>query len=405
MKKAALATLPAAALRGKRVFVRVDFNVPVKNGVCGDDTRIRGALPTIRHVLEAGGACVLASHLGRPKGEVKEEFRMAPVAARLRELLPGLKLIAVRDVIGPEAQAAAAALQPGQVLLLENLRFEVGETKNDPGFARALADFGEVFVQDAFGTCHRAHASTAGVPAVMKPAVAGLLVEKEIEAFRLVMGAPQRPLMAVIGGAKVSDKILVLQHLVSKVDALLIGGGMAYTFLKALGKPIGGSLCEDDRVDTARGIIAAAAARGVPLLLPSDHVCADRFAPDAATQISEGGVPDGWMGLDLGPLSRAAYAAKLKEARTVVWNGPVGVFEMPAFAAGTLAIAQALATSDCASVVGGGDSVAAVMQAGVAERITHVSTGGGAFLEMLEGREMPGIAALDDEFSFTGSRK
>ncbi len=396
MNKAALESLSAAALRGKRVFVRVDFNVPVKNGAVGDDTRIRGAVPTIRHLLKAGASCVLASHLGRPKGQVKEEFRMAPVAERLRSLLPGVPVIAVRDVVGPEAQAATAALQPGQVLLLENLRFEPGEEKNDPGLARALADFGDVFVQDAFGTCHRAHASTAGVPAVMKPAVAGMLLAKEIAAFRLVMGAPQRPLMAVIGGAKVSDKILVLQHLVSKVDAILIGGGMAYTFLKALGKPIGASLCEDDRVETAREIIAAAAARGIPLLLPSDHVCANRFAADATTQISVGGVPDGWMGLDLGPASRAEYAARLKEAKTVVWNGPMGVFEMAPFAAGTLAVAHALSESHCVSVVGGGDSVAAVMQAGVADRMTHVSTGGGAFLEMLEGAPMPGIEALDD---------
>ena len=396
MDKAALASLSEAALRGKRVFVRVDFNVPVKGGVVGDDTRIRESLPTIRRVLAAGASCVLASHLGRPKGKVAEEFRMAPVAERLRALLPGVPVTAVRDVVGSEARAAAGALRPGQVLLLENLRFEPGEEKNDPGLARALADFGDVFVQDAFGTCHRAHASTAGVPAVMKPAVAGLLLAKEIEAFRLVMGAPQRPLMAVIGGAKVSDKILVLKHLVDKVDALLIGGGMAYTFLKALGEEVGSSLCEDDRLDTAREIVAHAAARGIPLLLPSDHVCADRFAADAATQVCVGKIPAGWMGLDLGPASRAAYAAKLKSARTVVWNGPMGVFEMPPFAAGTLAIAQALAASDCASVVGGGDSVAAVMQAGVADRITHVSTGGGAFLEMLEGREMPGIAALDD---------
>lgn len=396
MRKATLESLSEAALRGKRAFVRVDFNVPVKGSVVGDDTRIRGALPTIRRVLECGASCVLASHLGRPKGQVVEELRMAPVAARLRELLPGVKVVAVRDVIGPEAQAAAAALKPGEVLLLENLRFEPGETKNDPGLARALADFGEVFVQDAFGTCHRAHASTAGVPAVMKPAMAGLLLAKEIAAFGLVMGAPKRPLMAVIGGAKVSDKILVLKHLVDKVDALLIGGGMAYTFLKALGEQIGGSLCEEDRLDTAREILAHAAARGIPLLLPSDHVCADRFAADAQTRVTVGEVPAGWMGLDLGPESRAAYAAKLKSAKTVVWNGPMGVFEMPPFAAGTLAVATALAASDCVSVVGGGDSVAAVKQAGVADRITHVSTGGGAFLEMLEGREMPGISALDE---------
>lgn len=393
--KRTLAGFPAAGLAGQRVFVRVDFNVPVKDGKAGDDTRIRGALPTIRRILQAGGSCVLASHLGRPKGKVTEEFRMSPVAARLRELLPGVSVTAVRDVIGPEAQAAARALRPGQVLLLENLRFEPGEEKNDPALAQALAQLADLFVQDAFGTCHRAHASTAALPGILKPALAGMLVEKEIAAFHLLMEAPKRPFVAVIGGAKVSDKILVLESLLTKVDAILIGGGMAYTFLKAQGLGIGKSLCEEDRLDTAREILQKTAARGVQLLLPTDHVCAERFAADAPTQICVGAVPEGWMGLDVGPATRAAYAERLRGAKTVLWNGPMGVFEMEAFAAGTLAIAQTLAASDCVSVVGGGDSVAAVMKAGVADRITHISTGGGAFLEMLEGAEMPGIAALD----------
>jgi len=390
-----LAGFPASGLAGQRVFVRVDFNVPVKDGKAGDDTRIRGALPTIRRILEAGGSCVLASHLGRPKGKVAEEFRMSPVAARLRELLPGVSLTAVRDVIGPEAQAAARALRPGQVLLLENLRFEPGEEKNDPALARALAQLADLFVQDAFGTCHRAHASTAALPGILKPALAGLLVEKEIHAFESLMGAPQKPFVAVIGGAKVSDKILVLESLLTKVDAILIGGGMAYTFLKAQGIGIGQSLCEEDRLGTAREILQKAAARGVQVLLPTDHVCAERFAADAAARVCAAAVPEGWMGLDIGPATRAAYAERLRGAKTVLWNGPMGVFEMAPFAAGTLAIAQTLASSDCVSVVGGGDSVAAVMKAGVADRITHISTGGGAFLEMLEGAEMPGIAALD----------
>jgi phosphoglycerate kinase len=393
--KRSLAGFPAAGLAGKRVFVRVDFNVPVKDGKAGDDTRIRGALPTIRHILKAGGSCVLGSHLGRPKGKVAEEFRMSPVAARLRELLPGVTVTAVRDVIGAEAQAAAQALRPGQVLLLENLRFEPGEEKNDPVLAQALAKLADLFVQDAFGTCHRAHASTAALPGILKPALAGMLVEKEIKAFQLLMEAPEKPFVAVIGGAKVSDKILVLESLLSKVDTILIGGGMAYTFLKAQGIGIGKSLCEEDRLDTAREILQKAVARGVALLLPTDHVCAERFAADAPAKVCAGAVPDGWMGLDIGPATRAAYAERLRGAKTVLWNGPMGVFEMAPFAAGTLEIAKVLAASDCVSVVGGGDSVAAVTKAGVADKITHISTGGGAFLEMLEGAEMPGIAALD----------
>ncbi len=389
--------LDAFSPAGKRVFVRVDFNVPLKGGVIGDDTRIRAAVPTLQALLGSGAAVIAASHLGRPKGQVVEELRMAPGAARLQELLgDDVTVKTVRDVAGPEAQAAAAALQPGEVLLLENLRFEAGETNNDPDLAAALAGMADCFVQDAFGTCHRAHASTAGVPALLKPAVAGILLEREIEAFELAFGEPRRPLVAVVGGAKVSDKIIVLEALLEKVDALLIGGGMAYTFLKAQGVGIGDSLCEEDRLDTARAVLARAKECGVELLLPTDHLCADRFAADAEVQVCEGAVPDGWMGLDIGPATRAVYAAKVAAAGTLVWNGPMGVFEMDAFSAGTMAVAEAAASSDCVSVVGGGDSVAAVKKAGVADRISHISTGGGAFLEMLEGKLLPGIAALDD---------
>ena len=385
---------------GKKVFVRVDFNVPLKDGVVGDDTRIRAALPTLQHLLAGGAAVIAASHLGRPKGQVVEELRMAPVAGRLQELLGDAVAVKTVDAVRGEAvQAAAAALQPGEVLLLENLRFEAGETGNDDALAEELADLADCFVQDAFGTCHRAHASTAGVPARCKPAVAGFLLEKEIQAFDRAMGRPEQPLVAVIGGAKVSDKILVLETLLEKVDCLMIGGGMAYTFLKAQGHAIGSSLCEEDRLDTAREVLAEAAARSVELMLPTDHVVADSFSADANTQVVAGDLPDGWMGLDIGPESQAAYSAKLAEARTVVWNGPMGVFELEPFSHGTSAVAKALAESDAVSVVGGGDSVAAVKKNGVQDRISHISTGGGAFLELLEGKELPGIAQLDDAVS------
>lgn len=382
---------------GKKVFVRVDFNVPLKDGVVGDDTRIRAALPTLQHLLASGAAVIAASHLGRPKGQVVEELRMAPVAARLQELLGADVAVKTVDAVrGAAVQEAAAALQPGEVLLLENLRFEAGETGNEEALADELAGLADCFVQDAFGTCHRAHASTAGVPARCKPAVAGLLLEKEIQAFDRAMGQPEQPLVAVIGGAKVSDKILVLETLLEKVDCLMIGGGMAYTFLKAQGHAIGSSLCEEDRLDTAREVLAEAAARSVELMLPSDHVVADAFSADANTQVVTGDLPDGWMGLDIGPESRAAYAAKLADARTVVWNGPMGVFELEPFSHGTSAVAKALADSDAVSVVGGGDSVAAVKKNEVQDRISHISTGGGAFLELLEGKVLPGIAELDD---------
>ncbi len=390
-------TLAAVDPAGKRAFVRVDFNVPLDGGMVGDDTRIQAALPTLRAILEGGGSAVVASHLGRPKGQVVEELRMQPVAVHLAKLLgPEATVITAPMVAGSSVSEAAAALKPGQLLLLENLRFEPGETKNEPGLGAALAGLADYFVQDAFGTCHRAHASTAGVPARLKPAVAGKLLEKEIEAFDLAFGGdPKRPLVAVVGGAKVSDKILVLENLVEKVDEILIGGGMAYTFLKAQGIGVGASLVEEDRVETARAILHAAEERGVKLRLPSDHVAADRFAADAETQVVGPHVPDGWMGLDIGPESRTRYVEAIEGAGTVVWNGPMGVFEMEAFAAGTKGLAEAVAASDCISVIGGGDSVAAVKQMGAADRVTHISTGGGAFLEMLEGKELPGIAALD----------
>ena len=381
---------------GKKVFVRVDFNVPLKDGVVGDDTRIRAALPTLQDLLSRGAAVIAASHLGRPKGQVVESLRMAPVAARLQELLgDAVPVKTVTAVRGEAVREAAAALQPGELLVLENLRFEAGETENDPELAEELADLAELFVQDAFGTCHRAHASTAGVPERCKPAVAGLLLEKEIQAFDQAMGNPKQPLVAVIGGAKVSDKILVLETLLEKVDCLLIGGGMAYTFLKAQGHEIGSSLCEEDRLDTAREVLAEAVTRSVELMLPTDHVVADRFAEDAATQTVNGDIPEGWMGLDIGPETQAAYAARLADAGTVIWNGPMGVFELEPFSHGTSCVAQALAQSDAMSVVGGGDSVAAIKKNGVEAKIGHISTGGGAFLELLEGKELPGIAQLD----------
>ncbi len=388
-------TLPSIDFAGKRAFVRVDFNVPLKDGVIGDDTRIRAALPTLQHILAAGGSVIAASHLGRPKGKIVEELRMAPVAAHLQKLL-GEKVAvhAAPAVRGTEVTAMAMALKPGQVLLLENLRFEAGETENDDALAQDLAALADVFVQDAFGTCHRAHASTAGVPARLKPAVPGCLLQREIEAFDLAFGDPKRPLVAVVGGAKVSDKIMVLQRLIEKVDTILVGGGMAYTFLKAQGGNIGSSLCEEERLETARQIMAEAANKGVDLLLPVDHIGADAFADDANTKVFQGDLEDGWMGLDIGPETQILFSDKLATAATVVWNGPMGVFEMEAFSQGTSKIALVLAESECTSVVGGGDSVAAIVKNGVQERISHISTGGGAFLEMLEGKELPGIAAL-----------
>ena len=381
---------------GKCAFVRVDFNVPLNDGIIGDDTRIRAALPTIQHILNHGGAVICASHLGRPNGQVVEALRMAPVAEHLQSLLGDKHtVLTATSVCGEDAVAAAEALEAGEVLVLENLRFEAGETANDAALASKLAAMADVFVQDAFGTCHRAHASTAGVPAILKPALAGMLLDKEIKAFANAFESPKRPVVAVIGGAKVSDKIVVLENLLDKVDRVLIGGGMAYTFLKAQGKTVGSSLCEDDRLDTALAVINKAAKKNVELLLPSDHLVADSFSETAKTQVVGGNIPDGWMGLDIGPETTALYQERLASAATVVWNGPMGVFELEPFSHGTSAIAKVLADSDCLSVVGGGDSVAAIKKNKVENSISHISTGGGAFLEMLEGKQLPGILALN----------
>ncbi|MDP6850660.1 MAG: phosphoglycerate kinase [Planctomycetota bacterium] len=388
-------TLSELDFSGKRAFVRVDFNAPMQDGAITDDTRIQAALPTLRAILNSGGSAVVASHRGRPKGEIVEDLRMAPIATHLQVLL-GEKVVVkhVADVAGNEAQAAASGLKSGQVLVLENLRFDAGETANDSELSSALASLADCFVQDAFGTCHRAHASTAGVPSLMKEKAAGLLLQKEMDAFHHAFAKPERPLVAIIGGAKVSDKIVVLENLLDKVDEVLIGGGMAYTFLRAQGIGIGASLCEEDRLDTARSVLEQCENRGIKLHLPSDHVCADRFAEDAEIRVQSPMVPDGWMGLDIGPETQKRYAEVISAAGTVVWNGPMGVFEMEPFRAGTACIASAVAESDCMSVVGGGDSVAAIKLVGASEKVSHISTGGGAFLEMLEGKELPGIGAL-----------
>jgi phosphoglycerate kinase len=378
----------------KRVLVRVDFNVPQDQaGNITDDTRIRAALPTIQYLRDKGAKVILCSHLGRPKGKVAEEFRLTPVAKRLSELL-GAPIRKTEDCIGPEVERAVAAMKPGDVLLLENLRFYAQEEANDPAFAKQLASVADVYVNDAFGTAHRAHASTEGVTHFL-PAVAGFLMERELNFLGKATAAPTRPYVAILGGAKVSDKIAVIENLLPKVDQLIVGGGMANTFFKAQGYEVGASLVEDDKVELAKGLLKRG---GKKLLLPVDVVVADAFAADAKHQtVAVDKVPAGWRILDIGPESVTKFAAVLKKAKTVVWNGPMGVFEFPAFAAGTVAIAKALAKSGATSIIGGGDSAAAVEQAGVADKITHISTGGGASLEFLEGKVLPGVAALQDK--------
>ena len=382
--------------RGKRVLVRCDFNVPLDGAAITDEKRIVEALPTIRYLKEAGARVILCSHLGRPKGKADPKYSLAPVAARLGELL-GCPVPLAADVTGESARSLADSLRDGEVMLLENVRFDPREEKNDPAFARELASLAELYVNDAFGTAHRAHASTAGVADYL-PAVCGFLIEKELSFLGGALEEPARPFAAILGGAKVSDKIGVIRSLLAKVDSLLIGGGMAYTFIKAQGGQIGGSLCEEDKLDLARELLAEAEEKGVRLLLPVDTVIADAFREDAATRVVPAGqIPDGWQGLDIGPETRALFAAEVKQAATVVWNGPMGVFEMKPFAAGTEAVAKAMAESGAVTIIGGGDSAAAAAQMGVADRIRHISTGGGASLEFLEGKVLPGIACLEDK--------
>ena len=395
MAKLSIADLDLA---GKRVLVRVDFNVPLNERLeVADDTRIRAALPTIRHAQGKGAKVLLVSHLGRPKGQAVPAMSLAPAATRLAALL-GQPVGMAPDCIGAAAEAAAAALSAGRVLMLENCRFHAGDEKNDEAMSRALAKLCDVFVNDAFGAAHRAHASTVGVTKFVPVSAAGFLMAKELEYLGRAMTNPDRPFVAILGGAKVSDKIGVLKNLVAKVDALLVGGGMAYTFLKAQGMEIGRSLLEADKLEVAREVLDAAQGKGVPFLLPADHVIAQTVAADAETRTADStAIPAGWMGLDIGPKARQAFATAIRSAKTVVWNGPMGVFEMAPFRDGTFAVARAIAESGATSIVGGGDSVAAVNQAGVADRMTHISTGGGASLEFLEGIELPGVAALTEK--------
>ncbi len=388
-------TVRDVEVNGRRVLVRVDFNVPMEDGRITDDRRIREALPTVRDLMDRRARVILASHLGRPKGRVDEELRLTPIARRLGELL-GRPIPLLPDCVGPAVEDAIARLRPGDVVLLENLRFHAEEEANDPAFAASLARLAEVFVNDAFGTAHRAHASTAGVAAQL-PAVAGLLMEKELRHLGQALEAPKRPFVAILGGKKVSDKIGVIRHLLTRADTLLIGGGMAYTFLRAQGKEIGSSLCETDKLDLASELLQSAAVRGVSFRLPVDVVVS--IAPEAGADykvVDAGAIPAEWMGVDIGPKTAAQFAEAIVPAGTVLWNGPMGIFEIPAFAGGTRAVAEAMAKSQAVTVVGGGDSAAAVEEFGLADRITHISTGGGASLEFLEGRELPGIAVLQD---------
>ena len=385
-------------LAGKKVLLRCDFNVPQDKatGKITSDKRIVASLPTIRYLMEQNAAVIACSHMGKPKGKWKEELTLAPVAKRLSELL-GQDVPLTADVIGPDATAKAAALQPGQIMLLENLRFEPGEEKNDPAFAKALADMADIYVSDAFGTVHRAHASTAG-GANYLPAVSGFLIQKELEIIGGALANPKRPLVAVLGGSKVSSKIGVINNLLELADTVIIGGGMAYTFAKAQGGQIGTSLLEEDWVDYANEMIQKAADQGVKLLLPVDNVCAAEYSADAKPEVYPAGkIPADRMGMDIGPETRKLYAQAIQGAGTVIWNGPMGVFEFPAFAEGTRAVAQALADSDAITIIGGGDSAAAVQQMGFADKMTHISTGGGASLEFMEGKELPGVAALMDK--------
>ena len=393
----AIRTVDQIELKGKRVFIRVDFNVPQdEKGNITDDTRILLSLPTIRFVSEAGGKVILASHLGRPKGKKDPKFSLAPVAKRLSELL-GKKVAFATDCVGQKVQKQIAGLKDGEVLLLENLRFHPEEEKNEEAFSKALASLCDVYVNDAFGTAHRAHASTEGMTRFVKIVAAGFLMMKEVESLEKAVVNPQKPYVAILGGAKVSDKIGVIQNLLDKVTTLLIGGGMAYTFLKAEGFQVGKSLVEEDQIDFSRNLLEKAKGK-ITFLLPSDHVAAERMDIQAKREVVKNDkIPSGWICLDIGPETVKAFSKEIGAAKTIVWNGPMGVFELKPFSQGTFAIAKAIADSSAFSIVGGGDSVAAVNQAGVADRISHISTGGGASLEFLEGKKLPGIEALRRE--------
>jgi phosphoglycerate kinase len=405
VNKQTLANLKTEDLAGKKVLVRVDFNVPqAEDGSITDDTRIRAALPTIKHLINAGAKTILVTHLGRPKGDtladrIKDKLRVNPVAQRLSELL-GQPVVKCDDCIGPQVVSQIEALPSGGVALLENVRFYPGEEANDPEFAKELASLAEIYVNDAFGAAHRAHASTAGVAQFLRPAVAGFLLDLELQYLSGAIDRPQRPLAAIVGGSKVSSKIGVIEALLGKVNKLLIGGGMIFTFFKARGLQVGKSLVEDDKLELAKSLEAMARERGVELLLPTDVVVADQFAADAQSQVVPiDRIPDGWMGLDIGPDSVKSFQDALADCKTVIWNGPMGVFEFDQFAKGTEAIARTLAeltSKGTITIIGGGDSVAAVEKVGVADRMSHISTGGGASLELLEGKILPGIAALND---------
>lgn len=383
-------------VKGKKVLVRCDFNVKMENGVITSDKRIVASLPTIKYLIENGAKLILCSHLGRPKGEFNPEFSLAPVAARLSELL-GQEVKMAKDVVGDSAKELAASLKDGEVMLLENVRFHAEETKNDPEFSKALASLAEVYVNDAFGSAHRAHSSTTGVADYL-PAVCGYLIQKELTYIGGALENPKRPLVAILGGAKVSDKIGVITNLINKVDTLIVGGGMAYTFFAALGHTVGTSICENDKIDLAKQMMESAKEKGVNFLIPVDNIVGKEYKEDTEYQVvNSDDIPDGWMGLDIGPRTTEMFANAVKDAGTVIWNGPMGVSEWEHFANGTIGVATAIADSDAISIIGGGDSAAAIQKLGFADKMSHISTGGGASLEFLEGKELPGVAALNDK--------